>query len=203
MFAIVHNFFPKNPNIKLQHLLHPFVGYHDIKEIIMSDFVTGTPSVVGFTNGHNDHGFQYGFNYGISDKDQQFATSIDAGERTRDILSHIYDSIVTTEKTGAAGILEAAKNGAALQVQIAASSAAFGQQAAANQQASMMYANTNASTLAAQLAECCCDIKKDIADIKATILAVDAHRIRDDLGEARAELLALRFAHTGNGNGNG
>jgi hypothetical protein len=187
MFATAHNFFPKNPNIKLQHLLHPFVGYHDIKEIIMSDFVTGTPSVVGFTSGHNDHGFQYGFNYGISDKDQQFATSIDAGERTRDVLSHIYDSIVATEKTGAASVLEAAKNGSALHIQIANTAAAAAAQAAANQQAAMMYANTNTSTLAAQIAECCCETKE-------LIRSIDAQRIRDDLAEARAELLALRTA---------
>jgi hypothetical protein len=165
----------------------------------MSDFVTGTPSIVGFTSGygHNDYGRWY---QGISDKDQQFATSIDAGERTRDVLGAIADSVVATEKIGAAGILEAAKNGAALHVQLANVAAASAAQAAANQQAAMMYANTNASTLAAQLAECCCDIKKDIADIKATILAVDAHRIRDDLNEARAELLAIRTrGHGGNG----
>ena len=171
----------------------------------MSDFVTGTPSVVGFTNGygHHDQGRWY---QGISDKDQMFAAFIDAGERTRDVLGAISDSVVATEKIGAASILEAAKNGAALHVQLANVSAAAAATAASNQQAAMMYANTNASTLAAQLAECCCDIKKDIADIKATILAVDAHRIRDDLGEARAELLALRFAssgHGGGGNGHG
>jgi hypothetical protein len=165
----------------------------------MSDFVTGTPSVVGFTN-HHDNGRWY---QGISDKDQLFAAVIDAGERTRDVLGAIGDSVVATEKIGAAGILEAAKNGAALHVQLANVSAAAAATAASNQQAAMMYANTNASTLAAQLAECCCDIKKDIADIKATILAVDAHRIRDDLGEARAELLALRFASGGHGHGGG
>jgi len=179
----------------------------------MTDFVTGTPSVVGFTNGHGNHGYQHAFNYGVSDKDQMFAAVIDAGERTRDVLSAITDSVVATEKigaanalatekVGAAAVLEASKNGAALHVQIANTSAAAAAIAAANQQAAMMYANTNASTLAAQLAECCCDIKKDIADIKATILAVDAHRIRDDLGEARAELLALRFAQ-GGGHGGG
>ena len=177
----------------------------------MSDMVTGTPAIVGFTNGYRDHGQWY---QGISDKDQLFAATIDAGERTRDILGAITDSVVATEKigaanalatekVGAAAVLEASKNGAALHVQIANTAAAAAATAAANQQAAMMYANTNASTLAAQLAECCCDIKKEIADIKATILAVDAHRIRDDLGEARAELLALRISAQGHGGGHG
>lgn len=181
----------------------------------MADIITGMPAAVGYINGnHGDRGYSYG--YGISDKDQMFAASIDAGERTRDILSAIADSVVAiekngaanslaTEKVGAAAILENAKNASALHIQIANAASASAAIAAANQQAAMMYANTNASaailfasqnqaTLAAQLAECCCEIKKDIAGVTATILAVDAHRIRDDLNEARAELLALRVA---------
>jgi hypothetical protein len=195
-----------------------------IKDKHMTEFVTGTPSVVGFTSGHgHDYNRGYHFNPGISDKDQQFAASIDAGERTRDVLNAIGDSITATEKTGAAtalaaekigaaGILETAKTTSALHVQIANAAAASAAMMAQNQQAAMMYANTNASagilfasqnqaTLAAQLAECCCTLSKEIADIKSTILSVDASRIRDDLNEARAELLAAKYATGGHGGG--
>lgn len=197
----------------------------------MIDIVTSMPSVVGFTRGHG-HGHDgghgatqscgYQFNTGINDKDQMFASSIDAGERTRDVLRAIADSITATEKTGAAtalaaekigaaGILESAKNAAALHVQIANVAAASSAIAASNQQAAMMYANTNASasillatqnqaSLAAQLAECCCTLSKEVADIKATILSVDAARIRDDLNECRAELLAAKYARGGRRN---
>jgi hypothetical protein len=199
----------------------------------MTEIVTGTPAIVGFTSGNDRYGYRD--NCGISDKDQMFARSIDAGEQTRDLLSAIADSMTATEKVGAAavlatekvgaaaeltaekigaaGILESAKNSSALHIQIANAAAASAAIAAQNQQAAMMYANTNASagilfasqnqaTLAAQLAECCCTLSKEIADIKSTILSVDASRIRDDLNEARAELLAAKYARGGNGNGN-
>lgn len=189
----------------------------------MSEIVTGTPAVVGFTNGNNNHHNGYYYNPGISDKDQMFAQTVDIGEQTRDLLAAINlngtanvvstekngaANQLATEKVGAAGVLESAKNSAALHVQIAAAASASAAIAAANQQAAMMYANTNASagilfaaqnqaTLAAQLAACCCEIKENIAGVTATILAVDAHRIRDDLNEARNELLALRIAAGG------
>lgn len=194
----------------------------------MVDIVTGTPSVVGFTNGHHgNHGnYGYAFNAGVSDKDQMFAQSVDAGEQTRDLLAAIAASVsatekvgaansvaiekigaaaeLTAEKVGAAGILESAKNASALHIQIANAASASAAIAAANQQAAMMYANTNASagilfasqnqaSLAAQLAECCCDIKKDIAGVTATILSIDANRIRDELQQCRAELIAARL----------
>ena len=202
----------------------------------MVGIVTSAPSVIGFTQGGHGHGCGYGQNYGfgqnygyqfnagISDKDQMFASSIDAGEHTRDLLRAISDSITATEKTGAAtalaaekigaaGILESAKNASALHVQIANNAAASAAIAASNQQAAMMYANTNASTgillatqnqaaLAAQLAECCCTLSKEVADVKATILSVDAARIRDDLNECRAELLAAKYARGNHGGGN-
>jgi hypothetical protein len=144
----------------------------------MSDIVTGTPAVVGFTNGYGNHHGHH--NYGISNKDQLFATSIDAGERTRDVLSAIYNSIVATEKTGAANQITSEKIGAA----------------------NTLATQLGFKDLAMQLAECCCDVKKEVADVKATVLAVDAHRIRDDLAEARAELLALRV-RGGGGHGGG
>lgn len=171
----------------------------------MSDIVTGTPAVVGFTNG-NDYNRGYHHNHGISDKDQMFAVDIEANERTRDMLAAAYATNVTVEKTGAAnalatekigsaGILEAAKNSAALHVQIAATAAASAAIAAANQQAAMMYANTNASaaflfaaqnqaTLAAQIAECCCEQK-------ALVLSIDAQRIRDELALLKTQFMMV------------
>jgi hypothetical protein len=176
-----------------------------------SDIVTGTPAVVGFTSGHNGYGR---YNRGISDKDQMFAVNIDAGERTRDILGAIADGITATEKTGAAGVLATEKVGAAAELTAekigAAGVLATHNASSANLLAmhNLAHANTLAMQLgfkdaAMQLAECCCDLKKEIADVKATILSVDAGRIRDDLNEARAELLAVKYARGGNGNGNG
>jgi hypothetical protein len=167
----------------------------------MAEIVTGTPSIVGFTNGYDDRGHHH--HYGISDKDQQFAASIDAGERTRDVIDAVYNSIVATEKTGAASVLASEKIGAAAELTAErigmANLLAINTTSAQNSLATQL----GFKDAAMQLAECCCDIKKEIADVKATILSVDAHRIRDDLAEARAELLAIRFARTGNGNGNG
>jgi hypothetical protein len=166
----------------------------------MSDIVTGTPAVVGFTNGYgNHHGHHW---HGISDKDQMFASSIDAGERTRDVISAIYNSIVATEKVGAANQLTSEKIGAAAELTAerigAANLVATEKIGATNTLATQL----GFKDLAMQLAECCCDIKKEVADVKATVLAVDAHRIRDDLHEARAELLALRSRGGGGHNGN-
>jgi hypothetical protein len=181
----------------------------------MSDIVTGMPAAIGYTNGHHNNGnYGYAYNHGISDKDQMFAANIDAGERTRDILGAIASSITATEKTGAASVLATEKIGAAAELtaeKIGAAGVLATHNASSAQLLAMhnlAHANTLAMQLgfkdaAMQLAECCCDIKKDIADVKATILAVDAHRIRDDLNEARAELLAAKYARGGNGNGNG
>jgi hypothetical protein len=43
-------------------------------------------------------------------------------------------------------------------------------------------------------------VRKEVADVKATVLSVDAHRIRDDLAQCRAELLAARSHGGGHGN---
>lgn len=165
----------------------------------MTEMVTGTPAIVGFTNGDNRrNGWEYG--------DYAYARAVDAGEQTRDLLAATAlngvaiektgaANALATEKIGAAGILESAKNAAALNVQIAASSAAFGAQAAANQQASMMYANSNASAavllatqnaaaLAAQIAECCCETKE-------LIRATDAQRIRDELALLQTQFMMV------------
>lgn len=176
----------------------------------MSEMVTGTPAIVGFTEGRQrDFGWDGG-NYA-------FASAVDRGEQTRDILKDVrenalylreatYASTVAIEKTGAAnalaiekigaaGELESAKNAAALHVQIATAASQAALTAAANQQAAMMYANTNASAgilfaaqnqaiLAAQIAECCCEQK-------ALVLSIDAQRIRDELALLKTQFMMV------------
>lgn len=149
----------------------------------MTDIVTGTQAVLGFTNGHHDHGW--------SNKDQLFAHAIDAGERTRDILKSIYESIVATEKTGAATSLAVEKVGAAAVLtaeKIGAANVLATEKIGA---ANTLAVQLGFKDAAMQLAECCCEIRREVADVKATVLSVDANRIRDDLAQCRAELLAL------------
>lgn len=167
----------------------------------MAEMVTGTPAIVGFTNG-NDYNRYNGWDHGA----YAYARSVDAGEQTRDLLAAIAATDVAVEKTGtanalatekigAAGILESAKNSAALHVQMAAIATASAQQAAANQQASMMYANSNASAavllatqnqaaLAAQIAECCCEQK-------ALMLSIESNRVRDELSLLQTQFLIV------------
>ena len=82
----------------------------------MTEMVTGTPSIVGFTDGRD----RYDHNRGWSDKDAMFASNINAGERTRDVLmgqrfeaEHLRDAIcnvgVNVEKNGAATSLAVEK----------------------------------------------------------------------------------------------
>lgn len=156
----------------------------------MVDMVTGTPAVVGFTNGC-DRGWDRGYNHGVSDKDNMTSWGIDAGERTRDILRHVYDSIVATEKNGAANQLATEKVGAAAVItaeKIGAAAVLASEKIGA---ANTLAVQLGFKDAALQLAECCCEIRKEVADVKATVLAVDANRIRDDLAQCRAELLAL------------
>lgn len=176
----------------------------------MAEIVTGTPAVVGFTNDRDGRNR----NRGISDKDQMFASNIDAGERTRDVLHAIGDAAVAVEKNGAANSLATEKIGAANALAIEKIGAAAVLTAEKIGTAAVLATETQShalalqmcdlkATLAKELADCCCEVRRDVADVKATVLSVDANRIRDDLAESRAELLALRYAGNGNGNGNG
>lgn len=148
----------------------------------MTEMVTGTPAIVGFTNGN---GYE---NRGWDHGGYAYARSVDAGEQTRDLLTAIYTGDrageLATEKTGAASLLATEKTGAALHVQIANAAAAAAATAAANQQAAMMYANTNASTLAAQIAACCCETKE-------LIRSVEADRIRDQLALLQTQFMMV------------
>jgi hypothetical protein len=157
--------------------------------------VTATPSIVGFTNGYGD---RYRDCCGISDKDQGYMASVDRGEHTRDILHAIRDTVVAVEKTGAANSLATEKIGAAAVLTAekigSASVLAIHEQ---SHSLALQLCNTEAK-LAAQMVECCCDMRKDLADVKATVLEVDSNRIRDDLAQTRAELLALRSCNSVN-----
>lgn len=180
-----------------------------------TDIVTGTPSIVGFTSGnhHDYHGYRG--NYGINTKDQMFASSIDAGERTRDVLHAIRDTSVAIEKTGAANSLATEKVGAGAILATEKIGAAAMLAAEKIGTASVMATHDQAhlialqvcdvkSSLLLELEKCCCEMGKQVADVKATVLSVDANRIRDDLAQTRAELLSLRSCcSNGNGHGNG
>lgn len=165
-----------------------------------NQLVTDSKCLVGFTNGHhNDRGGYWQQAYGVSDKDQGFASTVDAGERTRDILSAIATGLVTTEKTGAANSLATEKIGAAAVIETVRSTQLLQVQAERIQQAGLLALSDvrleqqkQACELERKLAEYCCKLEEKIAGVTATILFVDAQRIRDDLAEARAELLALR-----------
>ena len=171
--------------------------------------VTGTGSIVGFAHGghHGD------YRRGISDKDQGYAAVIEAGERTRDLLhgQRFSDNVngaghsatqIAVEKIGAAGILASEKIGAAAVLATEKTTAELRVQAErirADQAAQAERINL-AQTMAlsdmrleqqkqscaieAKIADCCCKLE-------ARMLEIDAHRVRDDLHQARAELLAL------------
>jgi hypothetical protein len=119
------------------------------------------PAAIGYINGHHGHSGNYGnygnygyaFNQGISDKDQMFAQTIDAGERTRDVLGAIADSITATEKTGAASVLATEKIGAAaeLTAEKIGSAGVLATHNASAQQLLAMHNLAHANTLAVQL----------------------------------------------------
>lgn len=159
--------------------------------------VTGTGSIVGFATAH------HAGHYGLTDKDQGYHASIDAGERTRDILhgQRFSDSgnwsahsatQIAVEKIGAAAVLVAEKNTAELRVQaerIRADQASQAERINLAQALALsdmrLEQQKQACSIEAKLAECCCKLE-------ARMLEIDANRVRDDLAEARAELLAMR-----------
>lgn len=180
--------------------------------------VTATGSIVGFAHGNNGHHDRHQsihfHNDGISDKDQGYQAAIDAGERTRDVLSgqRVSDagnwaghnatqvavekvgagSILATEKIGAASLLAVEKTTSELRVQaerIRADQAAQVERINLAQALALsdmrLEQQNQACSIEAKLAECCCKLE-------ARILEVESNRVRDDLAQARAEVLALR-----------
>lgn len=173
--------------------------------------VTATGSIVGFAHGNGGHHDRQGYNHqavhlhgdGISDKDQGYAAAIDAGERTRDVLSgqRVSDAgnwaghnatQVAVEKIGAAGILAVEKTTSELRIQAERIRADQAAETARNHLAQTMALSDmrleqqkQACEIEAKLAACCCDLKAEMKQI-------EANRVRDDLAAARAEILALR-----------
>ena len=164
--------------------------------------VTGTGSIVGFAHGGHHGDYRRDDCCGISDKDQGYAAVIDAGERTRDVLhgqrfsDHANDlahaaTQVAVEKIGAAGILASEKTTAELRVQaerIRADQAAQAERINLAQTMALsdmrLEQQKQACAIEAKIADCCCKLE-------ARMQEIDAHRVRDDLHQARAELLAL------------
>ncbi len=173
----------------------------------MTEIVTGTPAVVGFTSGDR-HG--YG-DHGWTGKDAMFASSIDAGERTRDVLfgqrfegSNLLTAIVAngvaierngrsaelaTEKIGAANILEASRNAAAINLAIEKTSAASILEASKNAAAAQLFAAQNHAAALAQAAACCCELKELIraegGQTRDLINANTVQNLRDALAAAQ------------------
>lgn len=172
----------------------------------MTEMVTGTPSIVGFTDGHRDHG-----NRGWATKDTLFASTVDAGERTRDVLHGIRDegsrvvsavvangvaierngrsAELATEKTAAAAMIDSAKNAAALNLAIEKTSAASILESVKNASAAQLFAAQNHAAALAQAAECCCEIKELIrtegGQTRDLINANTVQGLRDALAAAQ------------------
>ena len=164
--------------------------------------VTGTGSIVGFAHGGHHGDYRRDDCCGISDKDQGYAAVIDAGERTRDVLhgQRFSDNVngsghsatqIAVEKIGAASVLATEKNTAELRVQaerIRADQAAQAERINLAQTMALsdmrLEQQKQACAIEKSIADCCCKLE-------ARMLEIDAHRVRDDLHQARAELLAL------------
>lgn len=199
----------------------------------MNDFVTGTPAVVGFTNGYGRHDDgEYEFNdifhahhltHGISEVRADLCKA--AGD-THVAIEKIgaanalatekigASNLLATEKIGAASILAAEKIGAAslLAVERTASEnrVTVERTANANHLATVEAEHRTALTLAdmrAEAAKCCCEIKELVrAENGATrelVNRLDSDNAKVALQNATAELLALKYRTCNNGNGNG
>lgn len=109
---------------------------------------------------------------------------------------------VAIEKTTAATNLAIEKTSAALNLAIEKTAAATNLAIEKTAAASQLEALRNRSDVLAAIAACCCELKEGQANTNALILSTDASRVKDDLAQCRAELLARQFAGNGNGNNN-
>jgi hypothetical protein len=172
----------------------------------MTDIVTGTPAIVGFTQGHHGHHHNPGWNT----KDELFASTLDLKNqgivesnllvgRTHDVLVAVErtgrSAELATEKIGAASILESSKNAAATQVLVQKTSSDTNLNmamqhsdsqliATQNAAAAALAAATNTATILAAQAACCCELK-------ALILSTDAQRVRDSLQLLQTQFMIL------------
>lgn len=141
----------------------------------MTDIVTGShPQTI--ISGRQGEGYSNGYSNGeVGNGLYPFLLMqrMEAGhaDLVRDISREGAANSLATEKTAAATQLAVEKIGAA----------------------AALAAAQNTAAVQAAIAACCCKLE-------ATILNVESNRIRDDLNQTRAELLALQ-ARRGNGNG--
>lgn len=182
-----------------------------------TDFVTGTPAVVGFTNG--DHRGRYDGEYGFNDIFHAHHLTHGISEVRTDICKAARDTDVAIEKTGAANSLATEKIGAATAIAIekigAASLLAVERTSNENHLAIVQSSNENhlaiveskhatAMTLAdmrADAAKCCCEIKELVraegCTTRELVNRLDSDNAKVALQNATAELLALKY-HNGN-----
>lgn len=173
-----------------------------------SEAIVGTDSIVGFdVNGASDRAGR-----GVT----SLLNAVDRGEHTRDILQALrfegratHDDVaevnVAVEKIGAAALLATEKTSAAVNLAIEKVGAA-GQLANAQQFAALQFqAAQLAAEAARQAAECCCEtkelIREEAGKTRDLVNTIESNRVRDLLADAKSEILALRLAGTGNGNG--
>jgi hypothetical protein len=167
----------------------------------MTDIVTGTPAVVGFTSGSNHE-------HGWSAKDTTFSASLAGGERTRDVLTaqwatteklrDVMDGVsisverngrsaeLATEKTGAAGMLSAEKT--------ASASILF---AAQNAAATALASAVTTAAIQAAIAACCCETKELVraenGQTRDLINNLQDLNLAVQLADQKAEIIALRL----------
>lgn len=144
---------------------------HNLKEIIMTDIVTGShPQTIISGRGNDGYGMGFGNGFGNNDAQRDIypfllMQRMEAGhaDLVRDLGRENAAVALAVEKTAAASQLSVEKIGAA---------------------AALLAAQNQAATLAA-IAACCCELK-------AQGLAVESRAQERELNQVRAELAALQ-----------
>lgn len=152
--------------------------------------IVGTPAIVGFGNGFNGNDIGLGL-LGLLLAQRQGA---DMCAITRDINLTASANHVAIVEAGAASVLATTAAAAATQMAIANACQKNAELAA---QAALTACNNQAATLAA-IAECCCETKALIIEkangTDALIRDLDNQRYRQELQDAKNELLAIKFS---------
>lgn len=159
----------------------------------MSDAIVGTGSVIGFGTGHHGDNHEGHDDNGIRDmlhmgfRADGVRDVLEALRNGNQDLSHDVAAVgVAIERNGAANSLATEKTAAATALAIEKTAAA-----------SALEGHKNTATLAAQLAECCCEIKElvraEACTTRELINSVEAGRIRDQLADAKQELLIAKL----------
>jgi hypothetical protein len=155
----------------------------------MADIVTGTPAIVGFTNGMREDGLGLGL-AAILLGQRLAADHADTINNINSTARDVQESVeinakageLATEKTGAANLLAVA--GVQLEMAKIAGIAALA-------------AATNTAAIQASIAECCCDVKALIIDkanaTDALIRELNTASLAQALQDAKNELLAIKY----------